>query len=103
MLAQTWEARRQSRLFARQLAVLACEPQVALEILEHHQRACLSETVRTPRAEDRERAFASPTRELADRLAAEDTRLAAQGALPWINYARAEFKALKESREGPQR
>jgi hypothetical protein len=98
MLGQTAEVRRQSRLLARQLAVLADEPEVALEIIEHYQRACLEESAR---AQGALATGAGPAASLslADRLVAEDNRLAAQSTLAWSNYARSEFKALKQARE----
>lgn len=93
MLTQTQELRRHSRLFARQLALLADKPDLALTILEHCQRACLNETTRAPAAAG-EGPFGS-SRSLADRLVAEDVRLAPQSVLAWINYARMEFRALQ--------
>jgi DNA-binding PadR family transcriptional regulator len=98
LLAQIWEDRRQSQLFARQLAILASDPDVALEILEQRQRACLRETTRTGGAGLREDPYASRARALAERLVAEENRLAMQSALPWIDYARGEFEALRRER-----
>lgn len=99
MLDQIWEDRRQAWLFARQLALLAGEPEVAIEVLEHRQRACLQETGRArsaragnPRLDDYDD---DSSQELADRLVSEDARLAPASTLPWIDYARAEFEALK--------
>jgi DNA-binding PadR family transcriptional regulator len=93
MLAQVQEDRRHSRLFIRQLALFKREPEVALQILEHLRSACLAEASRTP-------LIASASTEigeapgLAERLAAEDSRLAMEAKLPWIDYARREFQAL---------
>lgn len=98
MLGQTSEVRRQSRLLARQLAVLVDEPEVALEIIEHYQEACLEESTRAQSAIGQS-ALTGSAPDLADRLVAEDNRLAAQSILSWSNYARSEFKALKEARE----
>jgi DNA-binding PadR family transcriptional regulator len=84
MLAQAWEDRRQSRLFVRQLAVFEREPGVALEILDGYEKACLREARQMPRA----------SAGLADRLLAEESRLALEGRLPWVEYARSEFDAL---------
>ena len=98
MLGQASEVRRQSRLFSRQLAVLADEPDVALEIIEHHQKACLEDATRAQGAIV-EGTLAHSAPDLADRLVAEDDRAAAQSILGWSNYARSEFKALKEARE----
>ncbi|HEY3864480.1 MAG TPA: hypothetical protein VGL54_00155 [Solirubrobacteraceae bacterium] len=98
MLAQASEVRRQSRLFSRQLAVLADAPNVALEIIEHYQKACLEDATRAQGAIVESTPVGSAP-DLADRLVAEDDRTAAQGTLAWSNYARSEFKALKEARE----
>jgi len=98
MLAQASEVRRQSRLFSRQLAVLAEEPDVALEIVEHHQKACLEDATRA-RGAIAEGTLSGSAPDLADRLVAADNRQAAQSTLAWSNYARSEFKALKEARE----
>ena len=84
MFAQALEDRRQSRLFVRQLAVFEREPSVALEILERYERACLKEASRLPGAGEG----------LASRLLSEEGRLAMEGRLPWVEYARAEFSAL---------
>jgi DNA-binding PadR family transcriptional regulator len=99
MLAQASEVRRQSRLFSRQLAVLAGEPDVALEILEHRQKACLEDVTRAQGAVAEGTLPGSSAPGLADRLVAEDDRTAVHSALTWSNYARSEFKALKEARE----
>ncbi len=87
MFTQAWEDRRNSRLFARLLAVLAREPQVALEILARYEAACLRETRRAGGSGD------SPRR-LADRLVAEDSRLAVEGRLPWAQFARQAFETI---------
>jgi DNA-binding PadR family transcriptional regulator len=84
MLAQAWEDRRQSRLFVRQLAVFEHEPGVALEILDGYEKACLREASHMPPAAGG----------LADRLLTEESRLAIEGRLPWVEYARSEFGAL---------
>ncbi len=85
MFAQAWEDRRQSRLFVRQLAAFEREPEVALEILDGYEKACLREASQMPPAPGG----------LADRLLAEESRLAMEGRLPWVEYARSEFGALE--------
>jgi DNA-binding PadR family transcriptional regulator len=89
MLAQVWKDRRQSRLFVRQLGVFESEPDAALEILEHYEKACLKEAAQT-----RDRAPADRPPGLADRLVSEESRMAMEGRLPWVEYARREFGAL---------
>jgi DNA-binding PadR family transcriptional regulator len=90
LVAHSGPARRQSQLFARQLAMLAGRPELALEVIDRCESACLSE---------RERADASTlgglaTTRLADRLSSEEGRLQLAAILPWLHYARAEFEAL---------
>jgi DNA-binding PadR family transcriptional regulator len=94
---QIEENLRRSRLFARQLAVFAQEPERGLEVIERYGEACLEEAAE---------AVVSPTPEisgdaaagLASRLVSEESRLALEAKLPWVEYARAEFKALAENR-----
>jgi len=93
MFARAREDRRQSRLFVRQLAVFEYQPQVALEILDGYERACLAEARQMPHAHER----------LADRLVGEESRLAIEARLPWVEYARAEFGALKAGEDEPAR
>ena len=88
---------RRSRLFARQLAVFAQEPERALEIIERYGEACLEEAGRsavTPAAVSPRDAASG----LAGRLVSEESRLALGAKLPWVEYARREFKALAENR-----
>jgi DNA-binding PadR family transcriptional regulator len=92
MLAQAQDDRRHSRLFIRQLALFRREPEVALEILEHLRSACLEEASRTPIPTTS--AGIGEASGLAERLATEDSRLAMEAKLPWIDYARREFQAL---------
>jgi hypothetical protein len=48
MFEQADADRRQSQLFVRQLAAMEHEPEVALQILERYEQACLAETCRKP-------------------------------------------------------
>jgi DNA-binding PadR family transcriptional regulator len=95
MLAQACEDRRQSLLFVRQLAVFgrAREPEVALQILERLEHACLAETRATAKGPKQD-APGSPLHGLADRLVSEERRLTMEARLPWVQYARREFQAL---------
>jgi DNA-binding PadR family transcriptional regulator len=99
LTAQIEEDFRRSRLFARQLAVFAHTPEVALEIIERYSDACLEEAGEAP--------LLSPAASPADaasglgaRLVAEESRLAMEAKLPWVDYARREFKALAAARTG---
>jgi DNA-binding PadR family transcriptional regulator len=95
LIAQVHEERRRSRLFARQLAVLA--PQAALAVIERYEQACLEEAKRTPiAAADDPSVGGAPG--LAARLVCEKDRLAFGARLSWIEYARREFKALASGR-----
>jgi DNA-binding PadR family transcriptional regulator len=93
LLEQLYADRRQSRLFVRQLAVLAHEPRIALEVLEALERACLEQAAGPPPAPGLERSAETAQGLFAD-LLAEESRLALEAKLPWIEYARARFEAL---------
>jgi len=101
LIAQMREDFRRSRLFARQLAVLAGEPELALDVIESYGQACLEEAgdALLPEVED---ACADRGSGLAERLVSHERRLAMEARLPWIDYARREFKALAADRLQPQ-
>ncbi len=91
LLAQQHDERRRSRLFARQLVMLA--PSDAQAVLERLEQACLSRArdARVAGAED-----GSPKEfgGLVQRLVYEEDRLAVDARLAWIGYARRELGAL---------
>jgi DNA-binding PadR family transcriptional regulator len=91
LIAQVHEERRRSRLFARQLAVLA--PRAALAVIERYQQACLEEAQSTPIA-TAEHTSADGASGLASRLVCEEDRLAVGARLSWVEYARREFRGL---------
>ena len=94
MFEQAGADRRQSQLFVRQLAAMEHEPDVALQILERYEQACLAEARRKPATSEK----------LIDRLLAEESRLAMESRLPWVEYAHSQFSALaRESKDGPAR
>lgn len=95
LIAQAHDERRRSRLFARQLAVLA--PAAALQVIERYEQVCLKHASETPLspAEDVPHDAIS---ELAERLVAEEDRQAIGSKLSWIEYARREFRVLSEGR-----
>ncbi|MGO9249606.1 MAG: PadR family transcriptional regulator [Solirubrobacteraceae bacterium] len=82
LIAHVCEERRRSRLFARQVAMLASAD--ALVVVERCEQACLREAAHTrpadPHAEE-------PT-DLATRLVDEEERLAVDARLAWVAYAR---------------
>jgi DNA-binding PadR family transcriptional regulator len=93
LFTQMRENDRHSRLLARQLAVLAPEPELALAILDRYERACLQEAEEAPAAPAQHASGATPA-ELAARLAAEESRLSLDAKLAWVEYARRELKRL---------
>jgi DNA-binding PadR family transcriptional regulator len=101
LIAQMREDFRRSRLFARQLAVLAGEPELALDVIERYGQACLEEAgeASLPAARD---ACADGDSGLAERLISQERRLAMEARLPWVDYARREFKALAADRLQPR-
>ncbi len=101
LIAQMREDFRRSRLFARQLAVLAGEPELALDVIESYGQACLEEAgdALLPEVED---VCADRSAGLAERLVSQERRLAMEARLPWVDYARREFKALAADRLQPQ-
>jgi DNA-binding PadR family transcriptional regulator len=93
LMGQAEEDRRRSSLFARELATL--EPEAALAVLDRYEQMCLAQATRAqPR--DVEPAVADASGTLADRLAAEEERLAMEAKLPWIEYARAELRTIAD-------
>ncbi len=96
LVEQMRDARRHSQRLARQLAVFARRPQMALEVLNGIEEVCLEEAIRAPIPSPSLRSAAGSGSALVDRLAAEESRLAMEATLPWIEYARATFKALAD-------
>lgn len=97
LVAQWREESRRSRLLARQLAGLARRPDMALEVIEHCEHVCLEESVSTPVVA---RSGGDDVSGLAARLISEESRLATQAKLPWISYARQQFRALSGGSRG---
>jgi DNA-binding PadR family transcriptional regulator len=101
LVAQVAEDSRRSRVFALELAALP--PQAALTVLDGYEQACLAHASKeSPCTREHAGANAGGAAgagaervcTLADRLAAEETRLTSQARLPWIEYARRELTAL---------
>lgn len=98
LIGQADEGRRRANLFARELAALA--PDAALAVLDHYEQSCLAQAAARPVRTEAIEPGSSTS--LADRLAAEEERLAMEAKLPWIEYARRELRAVaKRSRHGP--
>lgn len=101
LVSQASEDRQRQRLLVLQLAGLTRNPKAALEILARYEQMCLEQAGRLPltRADD----LAADSRaDLSSRLVGEESRLAVDAKLSWIQYARREFKALS-NRNGDQR
>lgn len=98
LFAQVREDRRPGWVFLRQLAVFAREPEVGLRILADLEQAYVEEASRASIASPDDSSMDVVSR-LATRLAAEESRLAGEGKLPLIRYARREFEALAADRE----
>jgi DNA-binding PadR family transcriptional regulator len=93
LVDQAEDDRRRSSLFARELAALA--PQAALAVLHDYEQMCLTQATRA-KPGSQERAAPDTSTTLADRLAAEEERLAMEAKLPWIEYARRELCAVAD-------
>jgi DNA-binding PadR family transcriptional regulator len=93
LMGQAEEDRRRSSLFARELAALA--PDAALAVLDRYEQMCLSQATRA-QPPDAEPAVREASRTLADRLAAEEERLATEAKLPWIEYARGQLRGIAD-------
>jgi DNA-binding PadR family transcriptional regulator len=82
LVSQAEEERKRSTMFARELAALA--PEAALAVLDDYEQLCLAQATKSrPPGGAPEQSLT-----LADRLAAEEERLAMEAKLPWIEYAR---------------
>jgi DNA-binding PadR family transcriptional regulator len=92
LMGQAEEDRRRASLFARELTALA--PTAALAVLNRYEQLCLAQATRARPANASGPSDNSPT--LADRLAAEEERLAMEAKLPWIEYARKELRELAD-------
>jgi DNA-binding PadR family transcriptional regulator len=98
LIAQIHEDRARSRLFVRQLAILTNEPDAALRVLEHFEQACLQEARDTRICTDSTAVVPA----FAERLMAEESRLAMEAKLPWVEYARERFERLTARERQPR-
>jgi DNA-binding PadR family transcriptional regulator len=96
LIAQIGEDFRRSRLFARQLAAFAHHPELGLEVIERYGQACLREAGDAPMPSAGDAALDAVSG-LASRLVCEEGRLTTEAKLPWVEYARREFKGLAGS------
>jgi DNA-binding PadR family transcriptional regulator len=90
LVSQAEEERKRSTMFARELAALA--PEAALAVLDDYEQLCLAQATRSrPPGGAPEYSLT-----LADRLAAEEERLAMEAKLPWIEYARRALRSAAD-------
>jgi DNA-binding PadR family transcriptional regulator len=97
LVRQLAEDLRRQRLFVLQLAALTHEPDMALNILERYEQACLQEAGGAP-LNGANGVQADEVAGLAARLLCEESRLATGAKLEWVQYARAQLKSLANAR-----
>jgi DNA-binding PadR family transcriptional regulator len=93
LMMQVREDRRQSQLFILQLAALEGEPAAALQVIDCYEQACVQEAASTPVSSAGVPAMGARSG-LAASLVSEESRLAMQARLPWVEFARDAFRAL---------
>lgn len=89
LVSHVQNEQRRSLLFVHQIAVLP--PADALEVIERCERECLKAAT----AEIGRKSEDPDQTRLASRLADEETRLAIDARLAWIEYARRHLRSLK--------
>jgi len=104
LVSQMHDERRRSRLFARQLAMLA--PSDALHVIDLCEQACLEEAATNGHSgtgpSGGKRAASEGNTTLAAGLVGEEGRLAVGARLAWIEYARRRFTALATTPAQPK-
>lgn len=98
LVARAAEEARRSRQWGHELATLP--PEAALVVLDSYEQRCLEEAERTRPFVPHGEHGAENGERLAERLAAEDTRLILEAKLSWIARARCELRALLGRRSG---
>lgn len=96
LIGRVGAERLRSRLFARQLAALASEPELGLKVVESYERACLQDarSGSIPPSSGGGEHLARGNASLAAALTAEQARLTGDADLPWAEFARACFTEL---------
>ncbi len=97
LVGQLEEERRRQRLFAMELAALMSEPELALDVIDGYEQACLKEAGAST-LDSRDASPEEAGTRLAGRLANEENRLAVGARLAWIQYVRRELRAITERR-----
>jgi DNA-binding PadR family transcriptional regulator len=93
LVGQVGAERRRQRMFALQLAALARQPKIALEVIRRSEADCLADARETPLPESN-----GGVSGLVARLVAEEARLATGARLQWLQYARQQLEALRNGR-----
>jgi DNA-binding PadR family transcriptional regulator len=100
LISEVSEDRRRSRVSARKLAAFAHEPEAALALIARIREACLKEAVQSPLAKSETSSDPDPASCLAARLAAEESRLAVDAKLRWLDYTARELETFLDRRPG---
>ena len=94
LVGQLSDERRRQRLFAMELAALMSEPELARVVIDGYEQECLREAGQSTLGQEDGTDEASSR--LASRLASEENRLAVGARLAWVQYVRAELRAITE-------
>ncbi len=95
LVSQLKAEHQRSRLFGIQLAML--DPHAALAVIDRYEQTTLRKGTQersAPRSSAGEDTTGGDSEELAQRLVAEEERLAVDARLTWVEYARRELRAL---------
>lgn len=93
LVSQLDEERRRQRLLVIQLGALAGTPDRAASVLDEYEQACVSALAAAPPATD-----ATPgVTGLISRLTGEEIRQSVAAKLRWVQYARAQLRAVAEA------
>ena len=97
LVSQLGEERRRQRVLIAQLGALARTPERAVAALDAYEQACISEIAAAPPAGEQSGPGTIP---LVARLIGEDTRLTLAARLRWVQYARAQLRAMPSHPDG---
>lgn len=94
LLAQTLQNRQHSQLFVRQMAVYP--PDAALRVLDRYEQECLRDCAKALSASAGS-VDGDGSNGLVERLTCEESRLASDARLAWVQFARRELKEIARS------
>jgi DNA-binding PadR family transcriptional regulator len=95
LVEQLSEDRQRQKLFVLQLGALTRNLDIALEVVDRVEAACLDEASRTPLGSGPSAVGERPG-QMVGRLIGEESRLAVGAKLAWVQYAREELRALSQ-------